>query len=493
MTMSIPESEIRNDSSRSTPEPGAWTPRRTVSELNRFIVGQDDAKRAVAVAIRNRWRRQQLADDIRDEVLPRNILMIGPTGVGKTEIARRVARFLDAPFVKVEASNFTEVGYVGRDVETIIRDLVDTAISQIHQQRLENVQEQAEASAINRLADILVEQKERSRKPDQQPEQPETVQDFELQEEDPGEKRKREANEKRRHTRQRNRMLNLLHANEIDEEIIDLDYEVEFDPVTPGMNVYSSGGDEDLQDALNDLVDGFMHRRRSRRVKIREARSILAQQEANRMIDFDAIMETAISRAEQSGIVFIDEIDKTISPNGDYGPDVSGEGVQRDLLPIVEGCVVMTRYGPVRTDHMLFIAAGAFHNAQPSELIPELQGRFPVRVELDSLDEDDLYRILIEPENALTRQYRELLATEGVTLEFADDGLREIAACAVKINDRTENIGARRLHTLMERVLEQLSFDAPERAGETVRIDAAFVQERMRDTVLEEEGSKFIL
>jgi ATP-dependent HslUV protease ATP-binding subunit HslU len=468
-------------------EPQTWTPRRTCDELNRFVVGQDDAKRAVAVAIRNRWRRQQLSDEIRDEVLPKNIMMIGPTGVGKTEIARRVARFLDAPFVKVEASNFTEVGYVGRDVESMVRDLVEASISKIHQERLQNVQEEAEESANHRLAEILAEQRERARKVSESDAQDENDQL------EPDEKRKLEANARRRHTRHRNRMLGLLQSNEIDDDVIDLDYEMEMEAVTPHMGAYGSGSDEDLQEALNDLVDGFMHRRRSRRVKIREARTILTQQEAQRLIDFDAIMETAIERAEQTGIIFIDEIDKTISQNGDYGPDVSGEGVQRDLLPIVEGCVVMTRYGPVKTDHMLFIAAGAFHNARPADLIPELQGRFPVRVELSSLGIEDMYAILTEPENALPRQYAELLGTEKVTLDFTEEGLWEIASSAVLINERSENIGARRLHTLMERVLESLSFEAPDRAGETVQIDADFVRERMSDIVLEEDSSKFIL
>jgi ATP-dependent HslUV protease ATP-binding subunit HslU len=471
-----------------TENPQAWTPRRICAELDRYVVGQDDAKRAVAVAIRNRWRRQQLREEIRDEVLPKNIMMIGPTGVGKTEIARRVSKFLDAPFVKVEASNFTEVGYVGRDVESMVRDLVDTALSQIHQERLQNVQEEAETSANLRLAEILVEQHERSRTGETKAQQEE-----ESDEVDSEEKRKQDANEKRRKTRKRNRYLGQLESDELDNQLIDLDYEIELETASPQMHLYGSGGDEDLQDALNDLVDGFMHRRRSRRVKIKEAKTILAQQEANRLIDFDAIVESAIDRAEQIGIIFIDEIDKTISQDGDYGPDVSGEGVQRDLLPIVEGSVVMTRYGPVKTDHMLFVAAGAFHNARPSDLIPELQGRFPVRVELSSLNEDDLYRILTEPVNALPRQYAELLATEDVTLEFTEDGLREVAASAVLINDRTENIGARRLHTLMERVLEALSFEAPERAGETIRIDAEFVRNRMSDIVLEEDSSKFIL
>jgi ATP-dependent HslUV protease ATP-binding subunit HslU len=467
--------------------PNAWTPRQTCDELDRFVVAQDEAKRAVAVAIRNRWRRQQLAEEIRDEVLPKNILMIGPTGVGKTEIARRVARFINAPFLKVEASNFTEVGYVGRDVDSMVRDLVDAAISQIHQERLEHVHEEAEISANQRLAEILVEQKERDRRPS------ESGSDAEDQDkEDPNERRKQEANAKRRQTRQRNRLLGLLQQNEIDDEVIDLDYDVEFDAMHPQMGT-GHGNDDDLQEALHDLVDGFTQRRRSRRVKIREARTILTQQEAHRMIDFDAIMETAIERAEQTGIIFIDEIDKTISQGSDYGPDVSGEGVQRDLLPIVEGCMVMTRYGPIRTDHMLFIAAGAFHNAEPSDLIPELQGRFPVRVNLESLGAPELYRILTEPENALPRQYRELLATEDVTLEFTEDGLQEVATLAALMNERMENIGARRLHTLMERVLEDLSFEAPERAGETVRIDAAFVRERMSDMVPDEDPGKFIL
>jgi ATP-dependent HslUV protease ATP-binding subunit HslU len=466
--------------------PVSWTPRRINSELNRYIVGQHDAKRAVAVAIRNRWRRQQLADEIRDEVLPKNILMIGPTGVGKTEIARRVARFLDAPFAKVEASTFTEVGYVGRDVESMIRDLVETSISKIHQERLQTVQEQAEESANRRLAEILVEQRERERRSGAGNEEA-------TEDEEPAANRRREANARRRQTRQRNRMLDLLHGEEIEDEIIELEYDPGIEAVTPQMGILTTESEEDLHEALNDLVDGFVSRRRSRQVKIREARTILAQQEAQRMIDFDAIIETAVERAEQTGIVFIDEIDKTITKNGDYGPDVSGEGVQRDLLPIVEGCVVMTRYGPVKTDHMLFIAAGAFHNAQPSDLIPELQGRFPVRVELNSLTQDDLYAILTEPENALTRQYTALLATEGVSLEFTEDGLREVASFAALINNRTEDIGARRLQTLVERVLEELSFDAPDRSGETIRIDAEFVRDRIGNLILDEDSSKFIL
>jgi ATP-dependent HslUV protease ATP-binding subunit HslU len=412
--------------------------------------------------------------------------MIGPTGVGKTEIARRVSRFLEAPFVKVEASTFTEVGYVGRDVESMIRDLVETSISQIHQERLRNVQDEAAESANQRLAEILVEKRERDRHGGSDAH-------GSVENEEPAARRKREANARRRYTRQRNRILDLLNGEEIEDEVIELEYDVELEAMSPQMSVFTAESDDELHDVLHDLMEGFASRRKSRQVNVREARTILTQQEAQRMIDYDAIVETAIERAQQTGIVFIDEIDKTITQSGDYGPDVSGEGVQRDLLPIVEGSVVMTRYGPVKTDHMLFIAAGAFHNAQPSDLIPELQGRFPVRVELSSLSEDDLYAILTEPENALTRQYASLLGTEGVALDFTEDGLREIARFAALINARTEDIGARRLHTLVERVLEDLSFDAPDRAGETIRVDAAFVRERVGDIVLDEDSSKFIL
>jgi ATP-dependent HslUV protease ATP-binding subunit HslU len=463
----------------------SWTPRAFVTELDRYIVGQESAKRAVAVAIRNRWRRQKLPEGFRDEVMPKNILMVGPTGVGKTEIARRVARLLDAPFVKVEASNFTEVGYVGRDVESIIRDLVDISVGQMHQARLDAVRDQAESSAIQRLADLLVEQRESQRRSIASERAPD--------ESDPETSRKQEASARRRVTRQRKRMLERLSRQEIDDETVELEMDIEIETYAPQMSLLSAGDEDDLHDALNDLVDGFMSKRRSRRVKVREARTILVQQEAHRLIDFDSIIETAIARAEQNGVVFIDEIDKTISPNGDYGPDVSGEGVQRDLLPIVEGSLVMTRYGAVKTDHMLFIAAGAFHGVRPSDLIPEFQGRFPVRVELSSLTEDDLYAILTEPENALTRQYAELLRTEGVEVEFTEDGLREIAASAQLINERTEDIGARRLHTLVERVLEDVSFDAPDCAGQVIIIDADLVRERVGDIAQEEDISRFIL
>ncbi|MCX7623760.1 MAG: ATP-dependent protease ATPase subunit HslU [Thermomicrobium sp.] len=459
------------------------TPAEIVAELDRYIVGQQEAKRAVAIAIRNRWRWQQLPEELRRDIVPKNILMIGPTGVGKTEIARRVAKLVDAPFVKVEATKFTEVGYVGRDVESIIRELVEVSISMLHGERLEAVREEASRAALQRLADLLVEQRERRRakRHGQEGESEET--------EPPEERRKRE----RRMARERRRLLELLSRDGMEDETIELDLETEFDLfVTP----YAENGGVDLeefQDTVADLLETLQARRRTRRVSIREARRILTQQEAQRLVDFDAVVEAAIKRAEESGIVFIDEIDKLITKDGEYGPDVSGEGVQRDLLPIVEGSVVMTRYGPVRTDHILFIAAGAFHNASPSDLIPELQGRFPIRVELHRLTEEDLYRILTVPENALTRQYRELLRVEGVELEFTEDGLREIARLAALVNSRAEDIGARRLATIMEKVIEEVSFRAPELAGQTVRIDAGYVRQRVGEIVADEDLSKFIL
>lgn len=460
------------------------TPAEIVAELDRYIVGQEEAKRAVAIAIRNRWRWQQLPEELRRDIVPKNILMIGPTGVGKTEIARRVAKLVDAPFVKVEATKFTEVGYVGRDVESIVRELVEVSISMLHGERLEAVREEASRAALQRLVDLLVEQRER-RRAKRNGQEDESDSRSEL----PEERRKRE----RRMARERRRLLDLLARDGLEDETIELDLETEFDLfVTP----YAENGGVDLdefQDTVAELLESLQTRRRTRRVSIREARRILTQQEAQRLVDFDAVVEAAIKRAEESGIVFIDEIDKLITKDGEYGPDVSGEGVQRDLLPIVEGSVVMTRYGPVRTDHMLFIAAGAFHNASPSDLIPELQGRFPIRVELRRLTENDLYCILTVPENALTRQYRELLRVEGVELEFTDDGLREIARLAALVNSRAEDIGARRLATIMEKVIEDLSFRAPELAGQTVRIDAESVRQRVGQIVADEDLSKFIL
>jgi ATP-dependent HslUV protease ATP-binding subunit HslU len=473
------------------PEPeqaNALTPRDIVAELDRYIIGQDDAKRAVAVALRNRYRRQQLSEDLRREVHPRNILMIGPTGVGKTEIARRVARIVDAPFIKVEATKFTEVGYGGRDVESIIRDLVEIAISMLHNERMDQVKDQASRAAVERLAEILSEQalerKERRlrRKPEPEPESPEAAE------------REAQAIERRRR-REQKRLLQLLNQEAMEDETVEIELDEDVD-VEEGPMFEMSGGftPEDIQESFYEFLDSLMPRRRLRRkVSVREARRILAQQEANRMVDFDAVVDAAIQRVEQAAVVFIDEIDKTVSGDGDAGPDVSGEGVQRDLLPIIEGSTVMTRYGPVQTDHILFIAAGAFHSARPSDLIPELQGRFPIRVELQSLSEDDLYAILTEPQNALTKQYLALLDTEGVTLEFGEDALRAVARLATQVNARTEDIGARRLQTILEKVLEQVSFDASEMRGEMVHVDERFVLDRVGEVADDDELSNFIL
>lgn len=466
------------------------TPAQIVRELDLHIIGQNDAKRAVAVALRNRYRRRLLPDELREEIHPRNILMIGPTGVGKTEIARRVAKMVDAPFIKVEATKFTEVGYVGRDVESIVRDLVEVAISNQHNKRMEEVREQASLLAEERLADLVTEQMLR-RKPARNGKRQQSIlesaEELEM---------SRSLSEQRRIQRERKRMLRLLQEHALDEETVEI--EIDYDDFG-GAADFDPGefGDEfgdDMQGAFRDFLDNLMPRRPTRRkVSVREAERILTQQEAYRMVDAGSVIDDAIIRVEESGVVFLDEIDKTISSGGDYGGEVSGEGVQRDLLPIVEGSVIMTRYGPVKTDHILFIAAGSFHDSRPSDLIPELQGRFPIRVELSSLEEDDLYRILVEPRNALTRQYEALLATEGVELAFTDPALREMARLASLVNGRTEDIGARRLQTIFEKVLEDISFSASDRPGERIEIEDAFVTERIGEIADDEDLSNFIL
>lgn len=489
----INEPSIRTPgSAEPTSEASSLTPKEIVAELDRYIIGQNDAKRAVAVALRNRHRRQQLPEEMRREVHPRNILMIGSTGVGKTEIARRVARIVDAPFIKVEATKFTEVGYVGRDVESIIRDLVEIAISMLHGERLEAVKEQAARAAVERLAEIMAEdalQKKprRSRKKQQaESESPEAA----LAEAE----RETQANERRRR-KERDRLLELLRQEVMEDETVEIELDGDSDMDDTGPMDFAPGmSTDDLQDTFMELLDGLMPRRPTRRrVSVREARRILAQQEAHRLVDVDEVIDEAILRVEENAVVFIDELDKTVSGDSDGGPDVSGEGVQRDLLPIIEGSTVMTRYGAVQTDHILFIAAGAFHSVRPSDLIPELQGRFPIRVELHSLSEQDLYSILTEPCNALTRQYLALLKTEGVTLEFSEDGLRAVAQLATMVNQRTEDIGARRLQTIMERVLESVSFDAPEMSGQTVAINENYVVDRVGDIAVDDELSNFIL
>ncbi|MFN8592367.1 MAG: ATP-dependent protease ATPase subunit HslU [Thermomicrobiales bacterium] len=460
------------------------TPAQIVAELDRYIIGQAEAKRAVAVALRNRYRRQLLPEEMRAEVMPKNILMMGPTGVGKTEIARRVARIVDAPFVKVEATRFTEVGYVGRDVESIVRDLVEVAIDMLYSRRREQIKEQADQAARQRLVDLLADQLLAHNAPRNGRSTPAA-----------GTTRRQTAAEEKRRLREKERLLTLLNEEALDEETVEIDVDPQFD----------GGGYEDQQgfgfspeefySSFQDYMEGQAPapRRSRRRVSVREARRILVQQEEDRLIDWDTVIDTAIRRVEEAGVVFIDEIDKTISGDGEYAGEVSGEGVQRDLLPIVEGSVVMTRYGPVRSDHVLFIAAGSFHKARPSDLIPELQGRFPIRVELQSLSEDDLFAILTEPQNALTKQSVALLATEGVELVFADDALREMACLATAVNATTEDIGARRLHTITERVIEEISFDAPDHTGETIVIDAAFVRERIGEVAADEDLSSYIL
>ncbi len=441
----------------------SFTPREIVSELDRYIVGQRDAKRAVAIALRNRWRRRQVPEELRDEIAPKNIIMIGPTGVGKTEIARRLARLAQAPFLKVEASKFTEVGYVGRDVESIIRDLTELAVGMVTEEETQRVRAKAEERAEERLLDVLLPV---SPTPSTEPVPV------------GGETREK--------------LRRMLREGALDDREVDVDVA---DTTTPTMSVMTPQGMEEMGFQFKDLLGNLMpNQSRKRRMKIPAAREALAGEEASRLVDADQARERAIERVEQSGIVFIDEIDKiAVGASAHGGPDVSREGVQRDLLPIVEGSSVQTKHGPVRTDHILFVAAGAFHVAKPSDLIPELQGRFPIRVELANLGEDDFVRILTEPDNSLVKQYAALLATEGVTLDFREDGVRAIAEIAAGVNQRTDNIGARRLHTVIERMLDAVSFDAPDLGGQHIAVDRVFVEERLGDLARDEDLSRFIL
>ena len=485
--LQTPPTRQANDAPESAPLMENLTPAQIVAELDKYVVGQQDAKRAVAVALRNRYRRQLLPEDLREEVTPRNILMMGPTGVGKTEIARRVARIVDAPFAKVEATKFTEVGYVGRDVESIVRDLVEVAIDMLHGKRMDAVKEEAGRIAIDRLAELLVEQVRM--KAESRPKRRRAAADA-----DDGADSRAELARQKRFEREKEEVLVLLEEQALEDETVEI--EIEHEPQYDDGNEYDDGPPPDeLSSAFEEMLGRYMPRRTlRRRVSVREARRILTQQESERLVDFDAVIDEAIHRVEEAGVVFIDEIDKTISRDRENGGGtVSSEGVQRDLLPIVEGSVVMTRYGPVRTDHILFIAAGSFHDTRPSDLIPELQGRFPIRVELGSLSENDLYAVLTQPRGALTRQYQALLATEGVDLVFAEDGLREIARLATLFNAVTDDIGARRLLTIVEKVVEQISFDAVDHAGEQIVVDAAMVRERIGDVQANEDLTDFIL
>ncbi|NGZ96361.1 MAG: HslU--HslV peptidase ATPase subunit [Nitrospira sp. WS110] len=449
------------------------TPRQIVEELNRYVIGQKDAKRMVAIALRNRWRRQQLSPDLRDEVMPKNIIMIGPTGVGKTEIARRLAKLAEAPFIKVEASKFTEVGYVGRDVESIIRDLTELSINMVKTQRLGSVQQKAEQQAEERLLDLLLPP------PPPRPGFVESTSETPVQPSPDS------------HETTRSKLRLKLREGKLDERTVEMDVKERGLPVGVISNV---GGFDDLENNLRDMLGGmFQGKKKKRLMKVPEALKHLTQEEAQKLIDMDDTTREAINKVEQTGIVFLDEIDKIAGRERSSGPDVSREGVQRDLLPIVEGCTVNTKHGPVMTDHILFIAAGAFHVAKPSDLIPELQGRFPIRVELSPLSKDDFVRILTEPKGALVRQYQALLATEGLAIEFTQDGLEEIAEFAVQVNERTENIGARRLFTIMERLLEDISFEGPGWPDKRISISATYVRERLKDIVKDQDLSRYIL
>jgi ATP-dependent HslUV protease ATP-binding subunit HslU len=444
---------------------GALTPRQIVGELDKHIVGQDAAKRAVSIALRNRWRRMRVDEALRPEITPKNILMIGPTGCGKTEIARRLARLAKAPFVKVEATKFTEVGYVGRDVDSIVKELVDVAVKMARDEQVARVRDRAADAAEERVLDALLP---RPRVMGFSTDEPATPRDAE--------------------TRQKFRKM--LRERQLDEREI----EVELRSATPGMELVAPPGMEEMQQQLQAMFQNLgAGRTKPRKMKVREALKLLVDEEAAKLVNEEELRAAALRNAEQNGIVFIDEIDKVCRRQDSYGADVSREGVQRDLLPLVEGCTVSTKYGPIKTDHVLFIASGAFHVAKPSDLIPELQGRFPIRVELEPLKVEDFVRILTEPDASLVTQYAALLATEGVTVRFAPEGVRRIAEIAFQVNERTENIGARRLHTVMERLLDAVSYEAADRAGSTLEIDAAYVDQNLGRLAQDEDHSRYIL
>jgi ATP-dependent HslUV protease ATP-binding subunit HslU len=457
------------------------TPQQIVRELDKFIIGQSEAKKSVAIALRNRYRRQQVQGPLKEEIMPNNIIMIGHTGVGKTEIARRLAKLAGAPFIKVEASKFTEVGYVGRDVESMIRDLTDLAVNMVRQEKSAEVQDKARQLAEERILDILLPPVKKSSSQlakaynDDSEEQSDVKSEIEL------------------NDKSREKMRDRLRQGKLDERTVEI--EISSDPQGMMQILGPFGPTEDLGGMLQDIVGGLPKKRKKRRVSVAEAKTIFEQEEIQKLIDMDAVTKEAVFRVEESGIVFIDEIDKIATADGARGgPDVSREGVQRDLLPIVEGSTVATKYGMVKTDHILFIASGAFHVSKPSDLIPELQGRFPIRVELKSLTEDDFVKILVQPENALIKQYTALLKTEGVELEFTEDGIREIAATAAQVNESVENIGARRLHTIMTSLLEDLMFEVPENyPGKKVVIDKRFVENRLSKIAKDRDLSRYIL
>ena len=461
---------------------GSLTPRDTVAELDRYVIGQAEAKRSVAIALRNRWRRQQVEPPLREEIAPKNIIMIGPTGVGKTEIARRLAHLAQSPFLKIEASKFTEVGYVGRDVESMIRDLVQLAITMVTREEAEGVEGRAEANAEERLLDLLLPRSPAQTTTPAKPAAIELGYDGAA----------RQADYQGQTTRERFREM--LRRGELDDRTVEL--AVSAQGGAPTVEMFSASSMEEMQSSLQDAFSKFFPKKKQpRRMKVPEALDYLRREEAERLVDHESVTEKAIRRTEQSGIIFLDEIDKIASRGGagSGAPEVSREGVQRDLLPIVEGTTVTTKYGPVKTDHILFIASGAFHLAKPSDLIPEMQGRFPIRVELGALSKDDFVRILTEPKAALTRQYVELLKTEGVALTFADDAVDRLAAIAAQVNERQENIGARRLHTVLERLLDTLSYEAPDKGGSVVTIDRAYLDAHLGELVQDPDLSRYIL
>ena len=440
-----------------------FTPQEIVLELDKYIVGQHQAKRAVAIALRNRWRRQQVDSDLKEEITPKNIIMMGPTGVGKTEIARRLAKLAEAPFLKIEASKFTEVGYVGKDVESMIRDLTELSVRMTKEEEKKKVYDKAKEKAEEKVLDLLLPPIERQ-----------------IEETNPTREKLRE----------------MLHAGNLNDREVTLKLEEKPRTGFPMMVEVMThhGSQEEIGNQLKEMMGNFLPKRaKQRKLKIPEALKVLTQEEAQRMIDMDKVTELALKRVQESGIIFLDEIDKVASRGSSHGPDISREGVQRDLLPIVEGSNVSTKYGMVKTDHILFIASGAFHMTKPSDLLPELQGRFPIRVKLDTLTKEDFKRILVEPKNALTKQYTALMKTEEITLEFTPDAIDEISEISSRVNERTENIGARRLHTIMERLLDQISFDAPNLAGEKIIIDREYIRKKLQDIVEDENLSRYIL
>jgi ATP-dependent HslUV protease ATP-binding subunit HslU len=439
------------------------TPREIMDELNRFIIGQKKAKKAVSIALRNRWRRQMVPKDLRDEIAPKNIIMIGPTGVGKTEIARRLAKLANAPFLKIEATKFTEVGYVGRDVESMIRDLTELSINMVRKEEQERVNEKAKVLAEERILDLLMPRRSRTVTPN----------------EEEGEDTSRE------------KLRTRFRAGKFDETFVELEVP---DRVLPIIEIFSGSGMEEMDMQIRDMFGNMLPKKtKKRKVKVKEAYELLIQEESKKLIDSDKVTKDAIERVEQSGIIFLDELDKIASRNHTHGPDVSREGVQRDILPIVEGTTVTTKYGMVKTDHILFIAAGAFHMSKPSDLIPELQGRFPIRVELDALTKDDFYRIITEPENALIKQYKALLATENIELNFNNDAIEEITDIAQRVNEMTENIGARRLYTVLEKLLDDISFTAPDMKEDTITITREYVRDKLGEFLQKDDLSRYIL